>query len=144
MNILGRSKKKGGKKEEEKVKAVVRQPSLLKVLCGEDKELYNALSYALLINSPEWILIEEVLEKASKKEEAGDLDGAGLEYRTAGQHSLFTGDVEGVKKYFGKAQELTGKEYLILKMPERAVSKAKEYYQKLQAEKTEKTEQTKH
>lgn len=137
-----RKKEKIEEKKEEKV--VTRKPSLLKRVCDGDEEAYEALREALAFKRPS-DPVDELLKKASASEEAGDPLGiAGQYYRTLGQISLADGDIEGVKGHFKKAQELTGKRYSILEIPERAVSKAKEYYQKIQAEKTEKTEQTKH
>jgi hypothetical protein len=49
----------------------------------------------------------------------------------AGQIALFKGDIEGVKRFFGKAQKLTGKRYLILAVAERAIERAQEYYELL-------------
>jgi len=122
------------KKEEKKVEAVVRQPSELEILCGGDKKVYLALFDTLLLKPPpKEFSIKGALEEARQKEEAGDILGVGLCYLLAGQISLFNGDVEGVKTYFGRYQELTGKKLTILDLgiPERAVEVAKVYYQKL-------------
>lgn len=131
MKILKFFKRKEEKKEEKKVE-VVRQPSELEILCGDDKEVYLALRDTLLLKPPsEKFSIEGALEEASQKEKGGDLFGAGLCFLTAGQISLFNGNVEGVKKFFSRCQELTGKKYLILTVPEKAVEVAQAYYQKL-------------
>ena len=78
--------------------------------------------------------MEDTLGKAKAKEESGNLYMAGLEYRMAGQIALFNDDIERVKEFFGKAQELTGKRYLILAVLDRAVEKARDYYQKKKEE----------
>ena len=130
MKILERirpRKKEIEEKKEEKV--VARKPSALELVCGEDKEVYEALKEALPFKRPS-DPVDELLKKASASEEAGDPLGiAGQYYRTLGQISLADGDVEGVKGHFKKAQELTGKTYSILEIPERAIEVAQRYYQ---------------
>jgi hypothetical protein len=130
------------KEEKEKVEVVVRQPPELKLICGDDDEVYKALEETLLLNilslpSKEFSM-EEALERARAREEAARAEKeetedlrVGLEYRMAGQIALFKGDIEGVKRFFGKAQKLTGKRYLILAVAERAIEKAQEYYELL-------------
>jgi hypothetical protein len=127
--------KKEEKKEERKADVGVKQPSELEIFCGEDKEVYEAFSSALLLNPQLFkkFSIEEVLKEANQKEMDRDFFGAGLCYLFAGQLSLFNGDVEGVKKFFSRCQELTGRNYLILMVVERAVKKAQEYYKILEA-----------
>ena len=130
------------KEKEEKVEIAVQQPSELELICGDDKEVYEALNETLLLNilslpSREFSM-EEALEKAKEKEGSGDLYMAGLEYRMAGQIALFNGDIGRAKEFLGKAQELTGKRYLILAVLDRAVEKARDYYQKKKEENKQK------
>ncbi len=133
MKILERIKRKKKTEEKKKGKEIkaVREPSELEVLCGGDKEVYDALSYTLLLKPPSGLSMEQILENARRLEESKDLSGAGLQYRSAGQLSLFRGDLKGVREFFTVAQRLTGKEYLILNVNvlEKAVAKAQEYYQ---------------
>ena len=102
----------------------------MQVICDEDTEVYQALNYTLLLKPPKDKdpSIEEELEKARQKEEAKDISDAAQHYFQAGRLALFKGDVEGVKKYFGRYREITGRDLLILKIPEEAVKKAQEYY----------------
>ena len=155
MKILKFFKRKKEKKEEKKAE-VVRQPSELELICGDDHKVYEALERTLLLNirslSSKEFSIEETLNKARAKEEVARaakgeaekkdlLYDAGLEYHFAGQIALTkialsesNGDIEPVeleplKEFFGKAQELTGRPYPILNILEGAVKKAQEYYQ---------------
>ena len=160
MKILRLFHKKA--KEEKKEKVVVK-PTELQVICGDDNEVYQALEKTLLSNilsrpSGEYS-IEETLKRAKAKEEAARTEGektkkedllynAGLEWHLAGQialfnAALFNGDIKSVKEFFGKAKELTGKPYPILAILERAVEKARDFYQKKKEEEEEKQKKSK-
>ena len=73
--------------------------------------------------------IEESEKNGSRCEKEGNIKGARGWYWIAGGLAIYEGDVRNVKKYFGKCAELSpDSNYIILKIPERAVSKAQEYY----------------
>ena len=75
--------------------------------------------------------MKEAVKKAKDFEKSGNLITAKMWYETAGGLAIWQGNVKKVKQYFGKCQKLSpDKSYLILKIPERAVAKAQEYYQK--------------
>jgi len=101
----------------------------LKAICSDDPEAYKALFDTMFL-TPERIgkSSEEAAEEAKKCEEKEDIVGAAANYRIAGGLAIYEGDVEKVKRYFGRYAELTGRSMKILEIPERAVEKAKEYY----------------
>jgi len=139
MKILRLFHKKA--KEEKKEKLVEKkQPTELEVICGgRDTKVYKALCNTLLLRPPnpknEDSSIEGELEKARQKEEAKDISGAAQHLFQAGRLALFKGDVEGMKKYFGQYKEITGRNLLILEIPEEAVEKAREYYKSIETHK---------
>ena len=140
---------KSKKEKEEKVETGKESPKPLelKVFCGDNVDVYNALeeTYPMnILSFPNDFLMEETLEKAREKEKSGDLYSVGLEYRIAGQIALCNGDIEGVRNFFGKAQKLTGKRYLILGVVlKSAVEKAQKYHQEKKKEKEEEEERKK-
>jgi len=124
------------KKEEAKVATPQEiKKTELEEICGDDKEVYEALKNTMYLD-PRWVKksIEEVIseaEKFEKSKKSGDLTTAKMWYEIAGGLAIWKGDVEKVKQCFGKCQELSPNEkYKILEIPERAVAKAREYYQK--------------
>ena len=129
MGILDRfrKKKKGGKPAEE-----AKKPTELEMLCGDDKETYEALLGTMFLDPRKTrTSMEEAAENAKKFEKAKDFVKARTWYETAGGLAIYKGDVEKVKQFFGKCQELFPKSsYKILVIAERAVAKAQEYYQK--------------
>jgi hypothetical protein len=136
-----------GKKEKEETVKETQKPSALETICGDDKEAYEAL-YKTMFLTPKKITttIEEVARKAEDSEKAGDLRGAMGWFRTAGGLAIFKGDVEKVKKFFREWERLSGKKPSILQegITERALAKAKEYYDKYpEGEKEEEKEEKK-
>jgi hypothetical protein len=131
---LGLFRKKKEKPPEEK-----KTVTDLKILCGEDKEVYEALRETMLLDPKRVsISLEEAEKKAKEFEKSGNLIQAKMEYFLAGGLAIYQGDTQKVIECFGKCQELSGKSYPILKMPEKAVAKAQEYYRKyLKPEKKE-------
>ncbi len=165
MKILRQLFHRSKKEKEEKVETVKEssKPSELQVICGDDRETYQALERTLLLDilshpSREYS-IEETLKRAKAKEEAAITEGektkredllysAGLDWHLAGQialfnAALFNGDIENVKEFFGKAKELTGKPYPILAILERAIEKARDFYQKKKEEEEKKQKKSK-
>lgn len=130
MNFLkkiGRKKKEGALSSEE-VKKIVTD---LESICGDDKEIYEALLNIILLD-PRKIgkSIREATREAEKFEELGDMTRAKIWYEIAGGLAIYDGNVEKVKEIFSKCEKLFNRKYPILKIPERAVAKAQEYYQK--------------
>ncbi|MFQ5758363.1 MAG: hypothetical protein ACE5IF_01650 [Candidatus Bathyarchaeia archaeon] len=129
VGFLDRFRKK--KVEEETVEEI-KEMSDLERVCMDDKEAYEALRGTMFLD-PRNIgaSMKEAEKKAKDLEKKGDKLRAGTWYETAGGLAIYEGDVKKVKKYFGKCAELSpDRDYTILKIPERAVSKAQEYYQK--------------
>ncbi len=128
LGLLDRFRKKKKKEEETEVEKI----SELEQLCGDDKETYEAL-FKIIFLDPRKIeaSIKEAAKKAGNFEKAKDSLRAKLWYQIAGGLAIYEGDVENVKKYFSKCEELAqGTKYSILKNPEKAVAKAQEYYKK--------------
>ena len=137
MGILDRFRKK--KKEEEKTEEVKEIITDLEKLCGNDRETYEALLNTMLLD-PRRIgtSMEDTAKKAeelekiwqSNKRESDRIE-ARKWYQTAGGLAIYGGNVAKVKQYFGKCKKLfPNTDYPILEIPERAVKKAQEYYQK--------------
>jgi hypothetical protein len=106
-------------------------------ICGDDKEVYDALRETMLLQ-PQTMQesIEELIQKAKDFEKAGDLTRAKVCYQKAGGLAIYEGDVAKVKQCFARCKELSPKQnFKILEVTERAVLKAQEYYQKSQQEK---------
>jgi hypothetical protein len=103
----------------------------LEQLCGGDKETYDALSPVLFLD-PRKIAVpaKQAAENAKKSEKEKDLVSARMWYEIAGGLAIYEGNVEKVVEYYEGAQRVTGKKYLILENPEKAVTKAQEYYKK--------------
>ena len=102
----------------------------LKKICSDDHEAYEALFDTMFL-SPQSMgsTSDEVAEKAEEYMRKGDTVGAAVNYRITGGLAIYEGDINKVKKYFSKYSELTGKKLKILEIPERAVKKAREYYE---------------
>lgn len=130
MRIFGFRKKK-----KEEAKEVITD---LEKLC-DNKEAYEALFNTMFLYP--WKIetsMGEVVKKAKEFEKSGDTIRARMWYETAGGLAIYHGNVAKVRKYFGKCEELSNEKYPILKIPEKAVKKAQEYYQKHKEEKRRK------
>ena len=141
MGILDRfrKKKKGGKPAEE-----AKKPTELEMLCGDDKEMYEALSNTMFLD-PKKIgtSMKEAEGKAKESEKSGDLIKARMNYEIAGGLAIYEGNVKKVVKFFSEIEKISpDTKYPILKNPEKAIAKAKEYYEKYLKE-TEKKEEKK-
>jgi len=112
--------------EKEKV-----EMSALERICKGDKEIYQALRGTMFLDPRNiGVSMKEAEKNAKDFEKKGDTAKARTWYRTAGGLAIHEGDVKKVKEYFGKCAELSPEnDYPILKIPERAVDKAREYYQ---------------
>lgn len=125
-----------GKKAEEKVeeeqprKEVKEVTTSLESICSEDTEAYEAL-YKTMLLDPRKVetSMKDAEEKAKDFEKQGDTLKAKIWYELAGGLAIYEGDVKKVKKYFSKCAELSpNTPYAILKIPERAVAKAQQFY----------------
>ena len=114
------------------MKEEVEQMSDLEKICLDDKEAYKAL-YRTMLLDPRRVEVstKEAAETARSLEKQKDSAGVRTWYQLAGALAIYEGNVKKVKKYFGKCAELSSDgDYTILRIPERAVSKAQEYYKK--------------
>ena len=121
------------KKEEYKVKEDKVPTTDLEKICGDDKEICEALWYTMFLD-PRKIgtTLNDAAKKATSLEKKGDSKMARTWYHIAGGLALWKGDAEKVKKYFSKCAKLAPEmEYeTIVKIPEKAVEKVQEYYKK--------------
>ena len=127
MGILDRfrKKKKGGKPAEE-----AKKPTELEMLCGDDKETYEALLGTMFLDPRKTrTSMEEAAENAKKFEKAKDFVKAKTWYQTAGALAIYEGNVKKVIEFFSECQKISpNTSYSILKNPEKAIAKAQEYY----------------
>lgn len=106
----------------------------LKELCGNDTDLFGAMSRLMFLD-PKKIMVplEVVLKDAQDSESQGNKLKAEVNYRIAGGISLAKGDVDGVNKYFAKASTLAGDSHpeyqTLLKRSSEAVAIARKYYE---------------
>ena len=117
------------KKEREEAEKILTE---LELLCADEPEVYEALKDTMFLD-PRKIEydIKEAAEKAKNFEKEKDYVNAAFWYRIAGGLALYHGDVEKVKQFFGKLAKLRPDLNLkILEIPDKAVKKAKEYYEK--------------
>jgi len=126
--------KQSKKVKTKKENPIVQKPEMLselQQLVGDDEETYEALSATMFLN-PKNIefSLKEVLENAKKAEDDGDKAKAGMWYAVAGGLSIYEGNVEKVVEYYTEAEKIIGKQYKILKKPEKAVAVAQEFYKK--------------
>lgn len=119
------------KKEEEKVTQEIKKTDL-KTICGDDKEVYEALIDTMFLDPRKvGISLKEAAKKAKEFKKSGDMIRTRMYYRMAGGLAISEGKVEKVIQCFGECKKLSPNEnYKILENPEKAVQKAQEYYQK--------------
>ena len=150
-NFLLKQKKRG--------KRNVSPEAALQLVCGKDKEMYEALRNTVLPNAPSPFLpLQELIEKANENRDAGDKHHEKIWTLLVARHFLYLGDLENVKDWFGRYEELTGKRLVILRgleeqsgrdikkifsktkkqggdITERALNRAQEYYEFIGAKK---------
>jgi len=116
----------------------VEEATNLEKICADDKESYEALRESMFLDPRKLdVPMKDSVEKAKSFEKQGKKVEARIWYEVAGGLAIYEGDVEQVKKYFSKCKELSpNSAYPILKIPEKAVSKAQEYYGKYLKEET--------
>ena len=105
--------------------------SELEKLAGDDKTTYEALTQSMFLD-PRKIEtpVKQAVENAKKSEKDGDKAKAGMWYEVAGGLSIYEGNVKKVVEFYSEAHRILGREYPILKNPEKAVALAQEYYKK--------------
>ena len=129
MKIFEKLRRK--KKEKVPVQEAKKTVTELEEICGEDKEVYEALLETMFLDPRKiGVSMKEAEERAKEFEKSGDLIRTLIWYKIAGGLAIHQGDAKKVKQNFGKCQELSNKGYKILEIPERAVEKAQEYYKK--------------
>jgi hypothetical protein len=133
MGLLDRFKKKrveekGSEHKKGKDKAKTNVESLF----GDDREVYEALRRTMFLDPRNLeVSLTEAEKRAKEFEKKGDKLRALTWYETAGRLAIYEGDVKKVKRHFSKCTELSpDRDYAILRIPEKAVKKAQEYYQK--------------
>ena len=152
MNILMGIRKKLSSGKKDRIGGL----AALQLVCGRDKEAYEALRNVILLQEPSCLLsIEETIENATQSEKRGDKHHEKNWTWLTAQRFLYLGDIEEVKKWFGKYEQLSGSKPPILgatkrliktrgirgffekilkkkeyssDITERAVNKAQEYY----------------
>lgn len=127
MSLLGKKEKTTIVKKE-----APREQTLLEAMCKDDKELCDALK-DFMFYDPRKIktTLEDAAEKAKEYEKEDKITQAKMQYRIAAGLAIYKGDVAKVKLYLGKYAKLANEpEPPILKMTEKAVKKAQEFYSK--------------
>jgi hypothetical protein len=119
------------KKKDEKNAPKPQPLTELEQLCADDKETYEALLPVMFLD-PRKIetTVKQAADNAKRLEKDNDFVRARMWYEVAGGLSLYEGNAKKVAEYYGSAEEITGAKYLILKNPEKAAAKAREFYSK--------------
>lgn len=139
MGLLDRFRKKKTKEQAQTKQAKeVKEATDLEKICADDKESYEALRESMFLDPRKLdVSMKDSVEKAKSFEKQGKKVEARIWYEVAGGLGIYEGDVAKVKEYFSKCKELSpNSAYPILKIPEKAVSKAQEYYRKYLKEET--------
>jgi hypothetical protein len=120
-----------GEKKQKQTDQSTEKMSELEQLVGDDKTTYQALTQTMFLD-PRKIETptKQAVENAKKSEKDGDKAKAGMWYEVAGGLAIYEGNVKKVVEYYSEAQRILGREYPILKNPEKAVALAQEYYKK--------------
>lgn len=138
MGLLDRFRKKETKEQTPTPTEEVKEATDLEKICADDKESYEALRESMFLDPRKLdVSMKDSVEKAKSFEKQGKKVEARIWYEVAGGLGIYEGDVAKVKEYFSKCKELSpNSAYPILKIPEKAVSKAQEYYRKYLKEET--------
>jgi hypothetical protein len=104
----------------------------LEEICGDDKEVYGALFETMYLDPRKIkMTIDQALEKAKDFEREKDAHRARVMYDIAGGLAIYEGNAARVKQFFGKSAKLNPDyPYPILNVTERAVARAREFYDK--------------
>jgi hypothetical protein len=125
LGVLDRFRKKEEKAVVEKVISELEQ------ICGDDKETYQAL-YEVMFLDPRKVTtsMKDAADNGKKYEKSKDFLKAKTSYEIAGGLAIYEGNVKKVIESFTDAERVSGTKYAILKNPDKAVTKAQEYYKK--------------
>lgn len=110
----------------------VRETGLDQV-CADDRDVCKALEHTMFYDPRKvQATLDEAAKKAGDFEKKGDSQHARMWYHIAGGLALWKGDAAKVKQYFGKCAKLAPDMPYepITKVPEKAVAKAQEFYEK--------------
>lgn len=136
-----------GPKKKEKTVEEKRKPTGLEIICGEDKEAFQALSGTIFLTPQKMTeTMREAAEKAEESLKKGNFANAHQYYLIAGGLAIFQGNAKKVREFYGALEKLTGVSYPIIReeLTQRALDKAREYYTKYpDGEKEEKKEEKK-
>lgn len=117
------------RKEKDKASTITAtNTTTLAQICGSDLETYQALSYMFLDPRKIDVSTKQAADKAKNAEKEKDFPSAQMWYEVAGGLAIYEGDTKKVVEYYGGAERVSGKKYLILINPDKAVAKAQEYY----------------
>lgn len=130
MGLLDMFRKK--KHKEESIIESGKIVTDLEQLCGNDKETYEALAKTMSLDPRKiGISMKDAAETGKKAEKEKDIVRARVNYRIAGSLAIYEGNVKKAVEFFAECEKLSlNEEFLFLKNPEKAVTKAQEYYQK--------------
>ncbi|HML03168.1 MAG TPA: hypothetical protein VK487_07325 [Candidatus Bathyarchaeia archaeon] len=104
----------------------------LEEICGDDKEVYEALLETMYLDPRKIkITIDQALDKAKDFEKEKNAHRARVMYDIAGGLAIYEGNAVKVKQFFSKSSKLNPDyPYPILNVTERAITRAKEFYDK--------------
>lgn len=129
MGLKGKFDKK---KPETSANSTPQMVTELEQLCGNDNGTYEALIHTMFLDPRKTAMpSKEAAENAKKHEKAKNDLMTKTWYEIAGGLAIYEGDTAKVVEYFSKIEKLfPDAKYAILKNPEKAVAKAREYYKK--------------
>jgi len=120
--------------EEAKIEKSTEKPKLtdLQEVCGDDKEVYEALFETMYLDPRKIrMTIDQAVERAKDFEKEKNVHRARVFYDIAGGLAIYEGNAAKVKQLFSKSAKLNPDyPYPILTVPDKAVAKAKEFYDK--------------
>lgn len=130
LGLLDRFRKK--KKEETSATETVVEMTEFEKFLGDDKEVHEALVHTMFLDPRKiTVSMKDAVESAKKFEKADDFIKARMMYEIAGGLAIYEGSPKKVAEYFSECERLDPKmKYPIIKISEKAVAKAQEYYKK--------------
>ena len=129
MRLSFRKKKSEVKENKIKNKGK-KEPTPLERLCGEDKALYEDLSWSMFLDPRDKGTYVEAIKEAERLESEGKTTLARIKYQVAASLALYEGNIEGVRIAYTKLSSLSARKYdAILANPEKAIKIAQKYYQ---------------
>ena len=127
--------------KEKKEEQLIQKKTDLEEICGDDREIYEALKDTIFLDPKKvGITMEEAEQRAKESEEAGDSIKTRINYQIALGLAIWEGNVKEVIKFAKELRKFSGAEHPILKNPEKAVEKAQQYYRKYQKPEEKKEE----